>query len=91
MQNIMTPRLIYPFKNSYYITRGVSMKSGGQDQYVGLTTELCGQGFFRPGNSAGEDYFYDKSQGIGKNATNGTVVKPSVVAHITYMVLGAKF
>jgi hypothetical protein len=53
--------------------------------------DLCGQNFFRSGYSAGENYFYEKSQRIGKNATNGTVVKPSVVAHITYMVLGVKF
>jgi hypothetical protein len=88
MQNVMTPRLIYPFNQSYYVTRGVSMKSGGYGQYVGLTLELCGQDFFRSGHSTGEDYFYEKSQRIGKNATNGTVVKPSVVAHVTYMVLG---
>ena len=67
------------------------MKSGGYGQYVGLTLDLCGQDFFRPGYSTGEDYFYEKSQGIGKNAMNGTVVKPSVVAHVTYMVLGVKF
>jgi len=90
MQTVMTPRLIYPFKRSYFVSRGVSMKSGGQQQYLGLTTELCGQGFFRRGYSTGEHYFYEKSKGIGKNATNGTVVKPSVVAHITYMALGAK-
>jgi Beta protein len=90
MQTVMTPRLIYPFKHSFFVTRGVSMKSGGQEQYVGLTTELCAQGFFRRSYSTGDDYFYEKSQGIGKNATNGTVVKPSVVAHITYMVLGVK-
>ena len=91
MQNVMTPRLIYPFRQSYYIARGVSMKSGGYAQYVGLTLELCGQNFFRAGYSTGEDYLYQKSKRIGKNATNGTVVKPSVVAHISYMVLGAKF
>lgn len=90
MQNVMTPRLIYPFQRSHFVTRGISLKTGGQDQYVGLTTELCGKGFFRPGYSTGEDYFHAKSQRIGKNATNGTVVKPSVVAHITYMVMGAK-
>lgn len=88
LQNVMTARLIYPFEDSYYIARGVSMKAGGYEQYVGLTSDLCGKGFFRSGNSTGEEYFYQKSQGIGKNATNGTVVKPSVVAHITYMVLG---
>ncbi|HEX3624978.1 MAG TPA: hypothetical protein VH280_06060, partial [Verrucomicrobiae bacterium] len=91
MQNVMTPRIIYPFKQSFYLARGVSMKSGGYGQYVGLTLDLCGQDFFRPGYSTGEEYFYEKSQRIGKNATNGTVVKPSVVAHIAYMVLGAKF
>jgi len=91
MQNVMTPRLIYPFGQSHYVTRGVSMKSGGYGQYVGLTVELCGQNFFRPGYSTGEDYFYEKSQRVGSNATNGTVIKPSVVAHITYMALDAKF
>jgi hypothetical protein len=90
MQKVMVPRLIYPFKGFFYITRGSSMQSGGQDQYVGLTEELCGQDFFRPGYSTGEDYFLEKSKGIGNRAMNGTVVKPSVVAHVTYMVLGAK-
>lgn len=89
MQNVMTPRLIYPFRESYYIARGVSMKSGGYGQYAGLASGLCAQAFFRPGYSTGENYFYEKSRRVGKNATNGTVVKPSVVAHITYMVLGA--
>jgi hypothetical protein len=90
LQNVMTARLIYPFEDSYYLARGVSMKAGGYEQYVGLTSDLCDQAFFRPGNSTGEGYFYEKSQGIGKKATNGTMVKPSVVAHITYMVLRAK-
>ena len=88
LQNIMTPRLIYPFDRSYFATRGTSLKSGGYDQYVELTKDLCAQSFFRRGYSIGEDYFYEKSKRIGNNATNGTVIKPSVVAHITYMVLG---
>jgi hypothetical protein len=89
LQKVMTARLIYPFERSYYVARGVSMKAGGCEQYANLASDLCEQAFFRSGNSTGEDYFYEKSKGIGKNATNGTVVKPSVVAHITYMVLGA--
>lgn len=88
---VTSPRLIYSFNNSHYITRGSSLASGGYDQYVGLTTHLCRQDFFRKGYSTGEDYFYEKSRGIGSRAMNNTVVKPSVVAHITYMVLGAKF
>jgi hypothetical protein len=88
---VTSPRLIYSFDHSHYIARGSSLASGGYDQYAGLTKQLCGQGFFRKGYSAGEDYFYEKSRGIGSKAMNNTVVKPSVVAHITYMALGAKF
>lgn len=91
-QKVTAPRLIYSFNHSHYIARGVSLESGGQTQYVGLTIALCGQAFFRGrGYSIGENYFDDKRRRIGKNATNGTVVMPSIVAHITYMVLGAKF
>jgi len=89
--NIMAPRLIYSFEHSHYIARGISLKAGGYTQYVGLTKALCGYDFFRGrGYSAGEDYFDDKQRHIGNNATNGTVVKPSVVSHITYMALDAK-
>lgn len=88
---VTSPRLIYSFNNSHYITRGSSLASGGYNQYVGLTKQLCGQVFFRKRNSTGEDYFYEKSRGIGGRAMNNTVVKPSVVAHITYMVLSKKF
>ncbi len=90
-QKVTAPRLIYAFNHSYYIARGVSLESGGQTQYIGLTKALCGQVYFRGrGYSTGEDYFDDKRMRIGNNATNGTVVTPSVVAHITYMVLDAK-
>ena len=90
-QKVTAPRLIYSFNHSHYIARGISLEKGGQAQYVDLTKALCGQGFFRGrGYSAGEDYFDDKRRRIGNNATNGTVVMPSVVAHITYMVLDAK-
>jgi len=91
-QKVTAPRLIYSFNHSHYVARGISLEAGGQAQYVGLTNALCGQAFFRGrGFSVGEAYFDDKRKRLGNNATNGTVVTPSVVAHITYMVLGAKF
>ena len=49
---------------------------------------MLAQDFFRHGYSTGEKYFYEKSKGIGGRAMNNTVVKPSLVAHITYTVLG---
>lgn len=91
LQKVTAPRLIYSFNHSHYVDRGVSLSSGGQRQYLGMTKTLCEQDFFRKGFSAGETYFTEKSKGIGSNATNATVVKPSVVAHITYMVMAAKF
>ncbi|MEO5957654.1 MAG: hypothetical protein ABIR80_00900 [Opitutaceae bacterium] len=91
MQTVMTARLIYPFKGFHYFIRGGSMKTRGAKQYFALAKELCGNGFFRgPTYSSGDFYLHEKSKSLGKNATNGAVVKPSVVAHITYMVLGAK-
>lgn len=88
---VTAPRLIYSYDESHYIARGVSLDSGGPAQYVGLTQALCRQAFFRGrGYSTGEDYFDDKRRRIGNNATNGTIVTPSVVAHVTYMALGAK-
>ncbi|MEI6322006.1 MAG: hypothetical protein WCP60_02740 [bacterium] len=90
-QKITAPRLIYSFDHSHYIARGISLALGGHEQYAGLTSELCEKEFFRTGYSTGEEYFYEKSQRIGKNANNGSVVRPSVVAHITYMALESKF
>lgn len=90
LPKVTAPRLIYAFDHSHYIARGTSLASGGYEQYVGLTSGLCKQAFFRSGYSSGEAYFYAKSKGMGGRAMNNTVVKPSVVAHITYMVLGAK-
>jgi hypothetical protein len=88
---VTAPRLIYSFKQAHYVARGASLESGGYDQYPGMTKTLCGHSFFRPGYSAGEDYFAKQGRPGVKNANNGSVVKPSIVAHITYMVLGAKF
>jgi hypothetical protein len=91
MQKVMTARLTYSFKGSHYFIRGSSMNSGGTEQYFGLARTLCGESFFRGrAYSLGDAYLHDKSRRIGKNGTNGAVVKPSVVAHITYMVLDAK-
>lgn len=92
MQSIMTARFAYTFKDSHFFIRGSSVGGAkGYEQYFGLARTLCGKSFFRgQGYSSGDAYFHSKSQRIGKNCTPGAVVKPSVVAHITYMVLDAK-
>ncbi|HEX2852257.1 MAG TPA: hypothetical protein VHO24_03385 [Opitutaceae bacterium] len=91
LQKVTVPRLIYSFDHSHYIRRGASLDAGGHDQYFGMTNELLAQKFFRKDYSFGEAYFAEKTKRIGNRANNASVVKPSIVAHITYMVMGAKF
>lgn len=90
MQKVMTARLAYTFGNFHYFIRGSSIQSGGYQQYFGLAQTLCGQSFFRsPTYSRGDQYLHEKSRRLGSNCTPGAVIKPLVVAHITYMVLDA--
>ncbi len=91
MQKVMTARLAYTVKGFHYFIRGSSVGVYGYEQYFGLARTLCGQNFFRgPTYSLGDRYLDEKSRRVGKNCTPGGVIKPSVVAHITYMVLDAK-
>lgn len=91
MQRVMTARLTYTYQDFHYFIRGSSLRTDGYEQYFGLARTLCQQVFFRGASySEGDQYFYEKSQCIGSNGAPGPVIKPSVVAHITYMVLDAK-
>jgi len=91
MQKVMTARLAYTYKGSHYFIRGSSVGIDGYEQYFDLAETLCNQSFFRGRSySLGDEYFHDKSQRSGSNCTPGAVIKPSVVAHITYMVVGAR-
>ena len=91
MQKVMTARLAYTFQGSHYFIRGSSVGTDGYEQYFGLAHTLCGQSFFRgPTYSLGDRYLHEKSRRLGNNCTPGAVIKPLVVAHINYMVLGAK-
>lgn len=91
MQKVMTARFVYTFKGFHYFIRGSSVRAGGYEQYFGLARTLCAQSFFRgPTYSLGDRYLDEKSRRVGKNCTPGAVIKPAVVAHITYMVLDAK-
>jgi len=91
MQKVMTARLAYTSNGFHYFIRGSSVGLDGYEQYFDLAQILCGQSFFRGATySLGDRYLYEKSRRLGRNCTPGAVIKPSVVAHITYMVLDAK-
>ena len=89
MQNIMTAKLVYAVNSQHYFIRGGSLKTKGREQYFDLASELCSKTFFRGASySSGDKYFDEKSKREGSNCAPGTIVKPSVNSHITYVVQG---
>jgi hypothetical protein len=89
LQNLMVAKLTYTFGDSHYVIRGSKTK-GNLRQYFDMAATLCGKRFFRTGYSAGDDFLEEKSRGAGSNCMPGTVIKPSVVSHISYMARDAK-
>lgn len=90
MQNVMTAKLTYSFGEMHYFIRGGQLKSKGPGQYVVMAAILCKKSFFRGAKySKGDTYLEEKSRGIGSNCAPNTVIKPSVNAHITYIVRDA--
>ncbi len=90
MQNVMTAKLTYTLKGAHYFIRGGGMRTNGAGQYFRLARTLCRKSFFRGrGYSTGDTYFEQKSRSQGPNCAPNTVIKPAVVAHISYMVLDA--
>lgn len=88
LQNVMTAKLSYTLNGSHYFIRGGGLKTKGRTQYFGMAKILCAKPFFRgAAYSNGDEYFYQKSNGIGGNCGPNTVIKPSVNAHITYTAL----
>jgi hypothetical protein len=87
LQNVMTAKLVYSFGDSHYFIRGGSLKTVGRSQYSLMAQRICQKDFFRGDTySAGEQFLYSKSQSRGSGCTPSTVIKPSIVSHITYVV-----
>lgn len=88
MPNVTAPKIIYSHGEKHYIQRGGALKTHhrGYLQYNDLSKILVSKSFFRGKNySFGGDFFYQKSLGIGSKVQPGSVIKPSVNAHISYM------
>jgi hypothetical protein len=90
LQNVMTAKLTYTIPGAHYFIRGGGMKVNGSKQYFMMAKRLCSQSFFRGKSySSGDAYLEEKSRGQGSNCSPNAVIKPAVVAHISYMVLNA--
>lgn len=83
---ITAPKIFYSYEKMHYVIRGRSLELGGYEQYFDLAHELTTQNFFRgSGYSFGDNYLHEKSQRTPPNSAPGVILKPTINAHISYM------
>lgn len=86
LQNVITGKLAYSYDDKHYIVRGGKLKTD-RNQYQRLAESICEQDFFRGENySSGDKFFAEKMLGLGSRCMPHTVIKPSIVSHISYTV-----
>jgi hypothetical protein len=88
LRKVMTPKIVYSKDDHHLFIRGHSIDSHarGALQYDDMCVALINSAWFRGKSySEGDKYLFDKSNGVGKNAQPGTITKPLINAHITYM------
>lgn len=83
--NITAAKIFYPYENRFYIIRGNSIKSKGYNQYKTLCSLISSKPFFRGGSYSSGDNFIENAQTYPKNITQGSILAPTLNAHITYM------
>ena len=86
--NITTSKIFYTFDRHHYVIRGSAIKTHAKmfGQYNDHAAVIVAKPFFRGADySFGDNYIEEKSLSLGKNATPGTIIKPTVNLHMTYM------
>jgi len=88
MLNVMAPRVIYSYDKVHFVVRGGALRTHprGNLQYNDIAASLLTKPFYRgPGYSFGDGFISDKANMIGNQVTPGSILKPTINAHITYM------
>lgn len=88
MMNVMTPKTVYSYDNYHFIMRGGAIKThpDGNHQFNSQARKIVAQGFYRGTDySFGDEFIEEKSRNIGSAVMPGTILKPTINAHITYM------
>jgi hypothetical protein len=87
--NITAPKVMYSYVGVHYIQRGGALRTHarGNFQYNDIASALVGLPFFRGrAYSYGDEFIDDRAKGVaGKMVTPGSILKPTINAHITYM------
>ena len=88
MLNVTAPKVVYSYNHNHYIVRGGSLKSHprGFKQYNDIAARIVAQPFFRHNFSAGDLFLADKALGNGSTVMPGSILKPTINSHITYMI-----
>jgi hypothetical protein len=89
--NITAPKVLYAHGLVHYIARGGALKthSRGNLQYNDMLSNLIKMPFYRGEHySFGDKFFKEKAHMGGSMVTPGSVLQPSINAHITYMATG---
>lgn len=88
LRRVMTPRITYSYDNNHYIIRGGALATHvrGDDQYFDLAKIITLKPFYRGSiYSFGDGFIFEKSQSIGNKVTASSILKPTINAHIIYM------
>jgi len=91
MQNVIAAKTIYTYGDYHYIIRGGALKTHarGRLQYNDIAGQITAKSFYRgPHYSFGDLFLHEKSQHLGKGVTPGSILKPTINAHITFMLTG---
>ena len=91
LRNVTAPKVCYSYDEFHYINRGGALKSHprGDAQYNDIAAKLVTEPFFRAAAySFGEDFLLEKAASKGKGVTPSSILKPTICAHLTYMVRG---
>lgn len=86
--NVTTPKVIYSHEIFHAIKRGGALKTHprGNRQYNDFASDVVGAPYYRGENySFGDKWLKERSVFGGKNVTPGTVLGPTINAHITFM------
>lgn len=85
----MTPKIVYSYENKHYLIRGGALRTHprAQLQYNDFSGIIVGKPFYRGiGYSFGDEYLEEKSRFVGSGVMPGTILKPTINAHISYMI-----
>lgn len=88
LRNIMAPKIIYTYDGHHYIIRGGALASHprGDDQFFDMAAIIVSQPFYRGLHySYGDHFLEEKSREVGNKVTASSILKPTINAHITFM------